>query len=202
MIWQEWVTVEQTMVALWPSYAPTAKEVRLRGETVAQMWPTLTQGEAIAAVRDIAQDGERFAPTPGQVVARAKRAPSWDEARALIDRATRNGGGQDREARLATLPVAVAAWARPRWHDLCYSPVAGDSGGAIRGAWRKEYEAYAASGSEVAARVRRELERRTGPALTLADLAQRALNETAGQASNVMRKAGDDPSQAQRRKEL
>lgn len=175
MTGREWLEVEQAMVLLWPSYRPDPDEARARAGLVGELWAGLTRDAALAAVRSLSMEGREFAPTPGQIARRAQRQartrpPGWDEAWAAIRAATRGGGGLDGKRRLEALPAPVAAWARPRWHELCYAPVEAERGGAIIAAWRREYEAWTADEESCAAALRRERARRELPPAGLAEL--------------------------------
>lgn len=115
--------------------------------------------ESLAAVHQVLADvpldralevlAERQAdahpPTPGQIAAGAidpPRPPGWEEAWPMIRRACSRHGATNRQSGLASLPPTVAAWAAPRWRDLCLAPVDGPDGGFVVGRWQREWREF------------------------------------------------------------
>lgn len=89
--------------------------------------------------------GDAHPPTPGQLAAAATepaKPPCWEEAWPLIQRACSRHGANDPDAGLASLPQPMAAWAAPRWRDLCLAPVGSPDGGFILGRWAREWREF------------------------------------------------------------
>lgn len=129
-----------------------------------------------------AHRGNAHPPTPGQIAAWADtdRVPSWDEAWALIQRACSRHGVRDRDGGVASLPRDVAAWASPRWRDLCMAEWDGEEGGFIMGRWRREWREFRDDPSE-RQRVLQAHDRRLlgdGPSLAEIEAQARAAVET------------------------
>lgn len=143
MTHQEAGKVMAARAATWLGH-PSAAGPSNAGEfaAVAQVLADAPYDAALAALGE--HRGDPHPPMPGQIAAWAtdERPASWEEAWPLVQQACSRHGARNPQAGIASLPAPVAAWAAPRWRELCMAEWDGPEGGFIMGRWRREWREF------------------------------------------------------------